>query len=166
MVAHRDWEPDAIVQDVWDWVDTRRPSRLEKAEAAAERQRFLQLSPNLFGGGSLYGEFDTVGFATVAEALDAPLGPPVKVPDDLDDADAVDAAFDELDQRRRDLVRGHGTALADRLVALCEDHLAGAAPRTYARAPPAAARDRRPRGPARPDPHARAGCCTRWPAAA
>ena len=127
MVAHRDWEPDAIVQDVWDWVDQHRPSRLEQAEAAAERQRFLQLSPNLFGGGSLYGEFDTVGFATVAEALDAPLGPPVAAPDDLDDADAVDAAFDELDQRRRDLVRGHGEALADRLVALCEDHLAGGA---------------------------------------
>ena len=35
MVAHRDWEPDAIVQDVWDWVDARQPSRLEKAEAAA-----------------------------------------------------------------------------------------------------------------------------------
>ena len=52
MVAHRDWESDAIVQDVWDWVDQHRPSRLEQAEAAAERQRFLQLSPNLFGGGS------------------------------------------------------------------------------------------------------------------
>ena len=125
MVAHRDWEPDAIVQDVWDWVDQHQPSRLEQAEQAAERQRFLQLSPNLFGGGALYGELDTVGFATVAEALDAPLGPPVAVPDDLDDQDAVDAALDQLDQRRRALVRGHGAALADRLVALCEDHLAG-----------------------------------------
>ena len=125
MVAHRDWEPDAIVQDVWDWVDQRQPSRLEKAEAAAEREAFLQLSPNLFGGGALYGEFDPIGFATVAEALDAPLGPPVAVPDDLDDADAVDAAFDELDQRRRALVRGRGAALADRLVALCERDLAG-----------------------------------------
>ena len=127
MVAHRDWEPDAIVQDVWDWVDARQPSRLEKAEQAAEREAFLQLSPNLFGGGALYGEFDTVGFATVAEALDARLGPPVAAPDDLSDDGAVDAAFDELDERRRALVRGHGTALADRLVALCEDHLAGGA---------------------------------------
>ena len=125
MVVHRDGEPDAIVQDVWDWVDARQPSRLEKAEAAAERERFVQLSPNLFGGGALFGELDTVGFATVAEALDAPLGPPVAVPDDLDDPDAVDAAFDQLDERRRALVRGHGTALADRLVALCEDQLAG-----------------------------------------
>ena len=61
----------------------------------------------------------------MAEALDAPLGPPVAVPDDLDDADAVDAAFDELDARRRALVRGHGAAMADRLVALCEGDLAG-----------------------------------------
>ena len=125
MVAHRDWEPDALVADVWDWVDGRQPTRLEKAEAAAEREAFLQLSPNLFGGGSLYGEFDPVGFATVAEALDAPLGPPVAAPDDLSDDEAVDAAFDELDDRRRALIRGHGAALADRLVALCERDLAG-----------------------------------------
>ena len=78
-----DWEPDAIVADVWDWVDQQQPSHREKAEAAAEREAFLQLSPNLFGGGALYGEFDTVGFATVAEALDAPLGPPVAVLGDL-----------------------------------------------------------------------------------
>ena len=125
MVAHRDWEPDAIVQDVWDWVDARQPSRLEKAEQVAERDRFLQLSPNLFGGGALYGELDTVGFATVAEALDAPLGPPVAAPDDLSDQQAVDDAFDQLDTQRRALTLTHGTALADRLVALCEDHLAG-----------------------------------------
>ncbi len=127
MVAHRDWEPDALVADVWDWVDARQPSRLEKAEAAAEREAFLQLSPNLFGGGALYGEFGPVGFTTVAEALDAPLGPPVAVPDDLSDDATVDAAFDELDERRRALVRGHGCALADRLVALCEADLAGRA---------------------------------------
>ena len=125
MLAHRDWEPDALVADVWDWVDSMQPSRLEKAEAAAERDRFVTLQPRLFGGGSLYGEFDPVGFATIAEALDAPLGPPVAVPDDLDDPDAVDAAFDELDERRRALTRGHGRALADRLVALCARDLAG-----------------------------------------
>ena len=26
MVAHRDGEPDAIVQDVWDWVDHHQPT--------------------------------------------------------------------------------------------------------------------------------------------
>ena len=111
--------------------------------------------PNLFGGGALYGEFDPVGFATVAEALDAPLGPPVAVPDDRDGPDAVDAAFDELDTQRRALTRAHGAALADRLVTLCEDHLAGPATAGKPRAPPAAARDRRPRGAARPDTDAR-----------
>ena len=128
MVAHRDWEPDALVADVWDWVDAAQPSRLEKAEAAADRDRFLTMMPRLFGGGSIYGEFDPVGFTTLAEALDAPVGPPVSVPDDLDDADAVDAAFDQLDERRAALSRGHGRALADRLVALCERDLAGTSP--------------------------------------
>ena len=125
MVVHREWEPDALVADVWDWVDAQQPSPLERAEAAAEQERFLTLSPRLFGGGSVYGELDTVGFVTLAEALDAPLGPPVATPDDLDDADAVEAAFDQLDAHRRALTRGHGRRLADRLVALCERDLAG-----------------------------------------
>ena len=127
MVAHRGWEPDALVADVWDWLDAQQPSRLEQAESAAERDRFLTLQPGLFGGGRLYGELDTVGFATVAEALDAPLGPPVAPPDALDDSEAVDEAFDQLDARRRALTRGYGKALADRLVALCEADLAGTA---------------------------------------
>ncbi len=75
MVAHRDWEPDAIVQDVWDWVDARQPSRLEKAEQAAEREAFLQLSPNLFGGGALYGEFDPVGIHHRGRSAGRPAGP-------------------------------------------------------------------------------------------
>lgn len=134
MVAHRDWEPDALVDDVWQWVDARQPSRLQQAEAAAERDRFLTLSPRLFGGGSLYGELDTIGFATVAEALDAPLGPPVAPPDDLADTDAVDAAFDQLDAQRRALTKHHGRRLADRLVALCEADLGGGAADPDARA--------------------------------
>ncbi len=125
MLRHRDWEPDALVADVWQWVDAHQPSRLERAAAAAERDRFLSLQPNLFGGGSIYGEYDTVGFATLAEALDAPLGPPVAVPGDLSDDDAVDAAFDQLDARRRAMTRQHGRAMADRLLGLCEDALAG-----------------------------------------
>lgn len=126
MVAHREWEPDALVQDVWAWVDARRLSRLERAEAAAERRQVLTLQPNLFGGGSLYAELGTVGFGIVAEALDAPLGPPVALPDDLSDTEGVEAAFDEVEARRRALTCGHGAALADRLVALCERDLAGA----------------------------------------
>jgi hypothetical protein len=33
MTTHADWEPDALVADVWQWIDTHQPSRL--AEAAA-----------------------------------------------------------------------------------------------------------------------------------
>jgi hypothetical protein len=127
MVFHRDGEPDALVADVWGWVDRQQPSRLERDEAAAERGRFLTLAPRLFGGGSLYGELDPVGFTTVAEALDAPLGPPVAAPDDLDDT-AVEHAHEQLDGRRRALTRGHGRRLADRLVGLCERDLAGTRP--------------------------------------
>lgn len=125
MTRHRGWEPDALVADVWDWVDTAQPSRLEQAEAAADRGQFVTLAPQLFGGGSLYGQFGTVGFATLAEALDAPLGPPVTAPDDRDDHAAVDAAFEQLDAQRRAVTRQHGAALADRLVALCQADLAG-----------------------------------------
>lgn len=123
MVDLADVEPDAIVADVWQWVDALQPSRLEREEAARDRGEFLTLLPRLFGGGSLYGELGTVSFATVAEGLDAPLGPPPTVPDDLEDQDSLDEAFDTLDQQRRNLTRRHGTALAERLVALCEASL-------------------------------------------
>jgi hypothetical protein len=43
-------------------------------QQAADRGEFVTLSPRLWGGGTLYGELGTVSFATVAEALDAPLG--------------------------------------------------------------------------------------------
>ncbi|HEX9765414.1 MAG TPA: DUF222 domain-containing protein, partial [Nitriliruptorales bacterium] len=127
MIGHADVEPDAIIADVWAWVDQLQPSRLEQAEKAADRGEFLALSPQLFGGGSLYGEFGPTSFATVAEALDAPLGPAVDVPDDLDDQPAVDAALDSLDEQRRGLNHGHGKRMAQRLVDICEQSLAGAA---------------------------------------
>ena len=121
------FEPDALVADVWQWVDALQPTRLEREERARDRGEFLTLAPRLFGGGSLYGEFGTTSFATVAEALDAPLGPPPAVPDDLDDPDAVEAAHDSLDEQRRALTRQHGQQLAERLVGLCEGSLAGRA---------------------------------------
>lgn len=118
------FEPDALVADVWQWVDALQPSRLEREERARDHGEFLTLAPRLFGGGSIYGEFGTVGFATVAEALDAPLGPP-PAPEDLDDPDAVEAACDSLDEQRRALTRQHGQRLAGRLVELCEASLVG-----------------------------------------
>ncbi|HKJ56750.1 MAG TPA: hypothetical protein VJ978_12270, partial [Nitriliruptoraceae bacterium] len=125
------FEPDAVVEDVWVWVDAIRPSRLEQAERAAARSEFVSLSPKLFGGGSMYGELGPVGFATVAEALDSGLAPPAS-PDDLDDLDDDAAAglFASLDDQRRAHTRDHGTRMARRLVDLCERALSGTLPST------------------------------------
>jgi hypothetical protein len=128
MTTHADWEPDALVHDVWQWIDARQPTRLARQQQAADRGEFVTLTPRLFGGGTLFGELGTVSFATVAEALDAPLGPPVTPPDDLDDTDAVDEALDELEARRETLTRHHGRRLARQLVSLCEHALAGHRP--------------------------------------
>ncbi len=125
MVDMATFEPDAVVDDVWQWVDAARPSRLERAERAPESE-FVSLSPRLFGGGSMYGEFGSVSFATVAEALDAALAPPSVASEDLDgvEPDDVDDLLDTLDERRRAHTREHGARMARRLVDLCERSLA------------------------------------------
>lgn len=125
MIRRADVEPDAIVADVWSWVDELQPTRLEQAEQAATRGEFVHLSPKLFGGGSLYGEYGPTGFATIAEALAAPLELPPAAPVDPTDDDAVDEAFDTLDDQRQRLNEGRGTRMAARLVDLCEQSLAG-----------------------------------------
>jgi hypothetical protein len=125
MTTHADWEPDALVHDVWQWIDAHQPTRLQRQQQAADRGEFVTLTPRLWGGGTLFGELGTVSFATVAEALDAPLGPPVTPPDDLDDDDAVDEALDALEAQRETLTRHHGRRLARQLVSLCEHALAG-----------------------------------------
>src|SRR5690606_7125351 len=48
MTTHADWEPDALVHDVWQWIDTRQPSRLQKQQQATDRAEFLTLAPRLF----------------------------------------------------------------------------------------------------------------------
>jgi hypothetical protein len=110
---------------VWQWIDAHRPTRLARQQQAADRGEFVTLTPRLWGGGTLFGELGTVSFATVAEALDAPLGPPVTPPDDLDDHDAVEEALDALEAQRETLTRHHGRRLARQLVNLCEHALAG-----------------------------------------
>ncbi len=127
MIDMGSFEPDAIVEDVWQWVDAAQPSRLERAEKAAEQAQFVSLQPRLFGGGSFVGDLGTVGFATFAEALDAGLLPPSMAPEDLAqlDADEVDDLFDSLDDQRRSHTRLHGAQMARRLVDLCERSLAG-----------------------------------------
>jgi hypothetical protein len=104
------------------------PHDWQRQQQAADRDEFVTLTPRLFGGGTLFGELGTVSFATVAEALDAPLGPPVTPPDDLDDTDAVDEALDTLEAQRETLTRHHGRRLARQLVSLCEHALAGHRP--------------------------------------
>ncbi len=124
MVDMASFEPDAIVDDVWQWVDAARPSRLERAERAADRAEFVSLSPRLFGGGSMCGEFGPVSFATIAEALDAALAPPpARDPHGLHPDEAEDL-FATLDDQRLIHTRDHGARMAARLVDLCEHALA------------------------------------------
>jgi hypothetical protein len=129
MVTRADVEPDALVDDVWAWVDRMAPSRRERAERDRERGEFVSMTPRLFGGGSMFAELGTVSFATVAEALDAALGPPPAVDADdladMDDAD-VDTLVESLDDRRRAHTRQHGARMARRLVDLCAASLGGA----------------------------------------
>jgi hypothetical protein len=56
MTTHADWEPDALVHDVWQWIDAHQPSRLAKQQQAADRAEFVTLAPRLWGGGTVYGE--------------------------------------------------------------------------------------------------------------
>jgi hypothetical protein len=164
MTTHADWEPDALVHDVWQWIDARQPSRLATPAAGRRPGRVRHPDPRLWGGGTLFGELGTASFATVAEALDAPLGPPVTPPDDLDDHDAVEEALDALEAQRETLTRHHGRRLARQLVSLCEHALAG-----HRQQPPGAGHDhgreqRRTVAPARTPagpPPGRGRCC--WP---
>jgi hypothetical protein len=128
MVTLADCEPGAIVDDVWQWVDGRQPSRLEREERAAERGEFLSLQPRLTGGGSFYGEYGPANFATLAESVATDVPPPT-TPHDLDVAqlrgDDLESVYDTLDERRRAHTRDHGAAMAARLIELREGTLAG-----------------------------------------
>lgn len=126
----RRYEPDALLDAVWQFADTANPSVLEQAEAQATRNEFVQLTPFLFGGGSIYGEFGPEHFAMLCEALDAPLAAPT-----LDQAatqdltpEELDRAVDELDALRARLARSHGADMAERLTGLAQQWLARPAP--------------------------------------
>ncbi len=109
---YADHGPNELIDRTWQQVDAWNPAELEQAEAVATDERCLVLQPNLFGGGRLEADLDTVGFATVAEALDAPLALPTA--DQVGDSHEAEAVY-----------RAHGRKLADRLVALCEQSLTG-----------------------------------------
>ena len=128
MVELARFEPDAIVDDVWQFVDERQPSRLEREERARERGEFVHLQPRLTGGGSMYADLGPTSFGTVAESLatDAPPPTPDRRLDReaLDDAE-LDGLYATLDDRTRRHTRDHGAAMAARLVELCARDLAG-----------------------------------------
>jgi hypothetical protein len=128
MVELGGFEPDAVVDDVWQWVDDRQPSRLEREERARDRGEFVHLQPRLTGGGAMYADLGPTSFGTVAEALatDAPppSPPPVTGPDTLDDQE-LDGQYATLDDHARRHTRDHGGAMAARLVELCARDLAG-----------------------------------------
>ena len=158
MADRADVEPDAIIADVWEWVDAAQPTRLEREEAARDRDEFLTLMPRLFGGGSIYGEFGPVGFTTLAEALDAPLAPPPAAPDDLSDEDAVAEAYDTLDEQRR---QPHPSAWRPARPPTAGTLRAVPGGRDGHCASTAAAGHHRPRQPPRPRRAHPAGCSTR-----
>lgn len=137
MVRMADVEPDAIVDDVWQWVDTRQPTRLEREERARDRGEFVALQPRLTGGGSNFGELGTVSFGIVAESLSADSPPPTSPagsgasvpasPEELArlDQSEVHDLYATLDEQSRAHTRDHGAVMAARLVDLCSHELAG-----------------------------------------
>ncbi len=104
-------EPEAILYRVTELVDEIRHRELETSEERAREGSFLALQPRLDGtGGQLFGEFDALGFATIAEAL-------------TPDPDGLEASVDDESRgRNRERI---GRQRADRLVSLCEAWLAG-----------------------------------------
>ncbi len=104
-------EPEAILYRVTELVGEIRHRDLESSEERAREGSFLALQPRLDGtGGQLYGEFDAVGFATIAEAL-------------TPDPDGLEPTIDD-ESRGRNSER-LGRKRADRLVQLCDAWLAG-----------------------------------------
>lgn len=107
---------DGVVDAVQRAVSERRPQDLRRRERRGHEGRFVNLSPFLDGsGGSIYGELDAEGLATVAEATEV-AGRRAGCPADRDDGEAAGVA-----------ARGLGRRRADGLVHLADNYLAGGA---------------------------------------
>ena len=63
-------EPDRLVTEVEDLCARLRLDLVERREQRAIDRSFLLVRPNLFGGGTLYGEADAERFAAIVGALD------------------------------------------------------------------------------------------------
>ena len=97
-------EPEALLDVVDEAVDEIRLDLAMRREQTAIGTSFLALQPRIDGyGGSIYGETDTEGFASIAEALDAACPSP--------------AAEEEAPSRAQQRM--------DALVAICETSLGG-----------------------------------------
>jgi hypothetical protein len=99
-------EPEQIVYEVQERVARLRADRERAREERSIERSFCVLQPHLGGGGSIYAEADAVGFATIAEALDAAAARPVN-------ADEADETTCRARQR------------LDALVGICAESLAG-----------------------------------------
>ena len=131
MIDRADVEPDAVVADVWEWVDAAQPTRLEREEAARERDEFVTLMPRLFGGGS----------STASSGRSAsrhwprrwtPRSPRHPQPPTTSTTRLRSPRPTTPSTSSAGLTREHGARLARRLRDLCEQSLAGdldAAPR-------------------------------------
>jgi hypothetical protein len=160
MTTHADWEPDALVHDVWQWIDAHQPTRLQKQQQAADRGEFVTLTPGCGAAGPCSANWAPSALPPWPKHSTHPLGPPVTPPDDLDDHDAVEEALDALEAQRQTLTRHHGRRLARQLVSLCEHALAGHRPTDGAgRARQQRGRWHRHERPA--PPPGRGRCC--WP---
>jgi hypothetical protein len=103
---HPDAEPEYVLDQVDDEVARLRPDRESRREDRVIERSFLSIQPRLDGqGGSLYGEVDGQGFATILEAVDVAAPRPA----DPDDVDAPSRAQQRMEG----------------LVAACEASLAG-----------------------------------------
>ncbi len=123
------YEPDVLVEMVFDQVDRLDVSRLERAERVAADDEFVALSPRLFGGGSFYGEYGPEHFALLAEALDAGIRPPPATThhhhDGHDDGDGDGDGGEALVRRQRRVWRHYARRRAARLAEVLRDSLAG-----------------------------------------
>lgn len=137
---------DRLVEQVRDAVNRRLPARAEQDERRVFERRFVSVQPAFDGSLSFYGQLDPEGGATFLEALQQAAPRPVLTDTDAsagadtppaDDHELQDAAAAPLGDPDRRLARNaRGRQLADGLVALAEQYLAGpsarrARPRLY-----------------------------------
>jgi hypothetical protein len=110
-------DPDAVIAEVgWVIAELQRQDPPSASPDASPTEEFLALQPRLDGtGGRMWGEFGPVGFATLDAALTAR--------PDHGTRDRIGQAPDAA--RSRSVAASAGRARAQRLLDICDGHLAG-----------------------------------------